>query len=92
MGVLPHPSPHWMNRELNKQIRHKVSHFCFEVFQKAKIKTFFFKFPNSLSGLTFLCYSSCTQAATYRTCFLKTKKNAIPGKISSVMARLLLRK
>ena len=50
----------WKESKINKSDTRLVI-FVSTFFKRQKLRLFF-KFPNSLSRLTFLCYSSCTQA------------------------------
>ena len=87
MGVLPHPPP------TMDELRVRLVIFVSKFFKRQKLRRliFFFNFQTHCRGWPSFATIHTRNHATYRTCFLKTKKNAISGKIGSVMARLLLR-
>ena len=87
MGVLPHPPP-----TLDEQ-RVRLVIFVSKFFKRQKLRRLiFFNFQTHCQGWPSFATIHARKHATYRTCFPKTKTNAIPGKIGSVMARLLLRR
>ena len=80
----------WTESKINKSDTRLVI-FVSKFFKRQKLRRFFFNFQTCCRGWPSFVTVHAHKHATYRTCFLKTKKNAIPGKIWSVMARLLLR-
>ena len=86
--ILPHIG--WTESKISKLDAGLVI-FVSKFFKRQKLRRFFFNFQTRCRGWPSFATLHARKHVTYLTCFLKTKKNAIPGKIWSVMARLLLR-
>ena len=69
-----------MNIEWNKQNRLNVSHFCSDVLQKAKIKTFFSYFQTHYRGWAPSATFHARTLATYYMYFLKPRRMLFLGK------------
>ena len=81
----------WTESKINKSATRLII-FVSKFFKRQKLRRFFFfNFQTRCRGWPSFATVHARKHATYRACFLKTKKNAIPGEIWSVMARLLLR-
>ena len=83
-------SPHigWTESKINKSDTRLVI-FVSKFFKRQKLRRFFYF--QTCRGWPSFATVHARKHAIYLRCFLKTKKNAIPGKIWSVIARLLLR-
>ena len=79
-------SPHigWTESKINKSDTRLVI-FVSKFFKRQKLRRFFY--VQTCQGWPSFATVHACKHATYLTGFLKTKKNAIPGKIWSVMAR-----
>ena len=85
--ILPHIG--WTESKISKLDARLVT-FVSKFLKRQKLRRFVLNFQTRCRGWPSFATVHARKHATYRACFLKTKKNAIPGKIWSVMARFLL--